>query len=217
MSCFALLHGGGGSGWSWRLVEAELRALGHDSVAPDLPITDPAAGYAAYVDVVLDALGDADDVVVVGHSLGGLTAPLVADALGSRARAVVLLAGMPPKPGESASAWWEATGFTNPPGEWDDVGWFLHDVPPALAADELGRTREERSAMFGEPWPLDALPDVPTHALVCADDRFFTPEFLVPVSRERLGVEPRLVPGSHGAMLSRPREITRALHEIASA
>ena len=37
MSTFALIHGAGGSGWEWHLVEAELRARGHRTVAPDLP------------------------------------------------------------------------------------------------------------------------------------------------------------------------------------
>jgi pimeloyl-ACP methyl ester carboxylesterase len=37
MSTFVLIHGAGDSGWYWHLVEAELRARGHDVVAPDLP------------------------------------------------------------------------------------------------------------------------------------------------------------------------------------
>ena len=37
MSTFVLIHGGGDVGWYWQLVEAELRAHGHDVVAPDLP------------------------------------------------------------------------------------------------------------------------------------------------------------------------------------
>ena len=41
---FAFIHGAGDVGWYWHLVEAELRARGHDTVAPDLPIEDDAPG-----------------------------------------------------------------------------------------------------------------------------------------------------------------------------
>ncbi len=37
MSTFVLIHGAGDVGWYWHRVEAELRARGHDVVAPDLP------------------------------------------------------------------------------------------------------------------------------------------------------------------------------------
>ncbi len=43
MSTFVLIHGAGDVGWYWHLVEAELRARGHDTVAPDLPADDESA------------------------------------------------------------------------------------------------------------------------------------------------------------------------------
>ena len=77
MSTFALIHGGGGSAWDWHLVVPELRERGHDAVAVDLPTEDPAAGWWDYADVVVEGVRDRGDLVVVGHSLGGFTAPLV--------------------------------------------------------------------------------------------------------------------------------------------
>ena len=79
MSTFALIHGGGHGGWCWELVIPELEARASSAVAPDLPIDDPGPGLAAYAQIVVRAIGDSvDDVVVVGHSLGGLVVPLVA-------------------------------------------------------------------------------------------------------------------------------------------
>ena len=46
---------------------------------PDLPCEDDAAGLPEYADTVVDAIGDRQDLVVVGQSLGGFTAPLVCD------------------------------------------------------------------------------------------------------------------------------------------
>jgi hypothetical protein len=40
MTTFAFIHGAADVGWYWHLVEAELHARGHDSVAPDLPVED---------------------------------------------------------------------------------------------------------------------------------------------------------------------------------
>ena len=45
------------------------------------PSEDEAAGWSEYTDVVVEAIGDRSEVVVVGHSLGGFTAPLVCERL----------------------------------------------------------------------------------------------------------------------------------------
>ena len=79
MATFVLIHGAGDVGWYWHLLEAELRARGHDTVAPDLPCEDDAAGLPEYAEAVVDAIGDRTDLVVAAQSLGGFTAPLVCD------------------------------------------------------------------------------------------------------------------------------------------
>jgi hypothetical protein len=47
--------------------------------------------------------------------------------------------------------------------------------------------------------------------LLCRDDRFFTPDFQRRVARERLGIEPDEVDGSHCAALSHPAELADRL------
>src|SRR5262245_6722007 len=79
VATFALIHGAGDVGWYWHLVEAELRARGHDAISPDLPCDDDSAGLPEYADTVAAAVGGRRDLVVVGQSLGGFTAPLVCD------------------------------------------------------------------------------------------------------------------------------------------
>jgi pimeloyl-ACP methyl ester carboxylesterase len=109
VSTFVLIHGAGDGGWSWHLVERELRAHGHDVVAPDLPSDDESAGLNEYADTTIEAVGDRKDLVVVGHSFGAFTAPLVADRL--PVKALVLVAGMIPAPGEAPRDWWSNTGY----------------------------------------------------------------------------------------------------------
>src|SRR5205807_1207149 len=68
---FGLIHGAWHGAWCWEPLVAELERRGHRAMAVDLPCDDPAATTMDNAKLVADALGDADDVVVVGHSLGG--------------------------------------------------------------------------------------------------------------------------------------------------
>ncbi|WIY04118.1 alpha/beta hydrolase [Amycolatopsis mongoliensis] len=208
MTTFALIHGGGGSGWDFHRLVPELAARGHDAIAPDLPITDSSAGLASFTETVLAELGDRTDVAVVGHSYGGFTAPLVAEK--ARARLLVYLAGMIPAPGEPPGQWWGNTGFSGPEGL-SDIETYFNGVPLELAEEGMARGRDQVSKEWDEPWPLPAHPDVPTRVLLCRDDRFFVPDFQRKVARERLGIEADEVDGPHCAPLSHPAQIADRL------
>src|SRR5690242_4867016 len=109
MATFVLIHGGGGSAWDWHLLVPELTSRGHDVVVPELPIEDSSAGFTEFRETVLAAIGERGDLVVVGHSYGAFTAPLIADRL--PVRLLVLLTPMIPKPGEKPRDWWGNTGY----------------------------------------------------------------------------------------------------------
>jgi pimeloyl-ACP methyl ester carboxylesterase len=211
MATFALIHGGGDVGWSWHLVEAELRERGHDAVAPDLPCDDDSAGLSEYTDTVLEAIGDRSELVVVGHSLGGFTAPLVCDR--TAVELLVLLAAMIPSPGEPPGEWGTNTGYEHEQREeyGDEMATFFHDVPPELAAEAMKRERDQSDTPMQEPWPLEAWPDVPTRFLLCRGDRVFPAAFMRRVARERLGIAADEIDGGHCVALSRPRELADRL------
>ena len=99
MTTYVLIHGGGGSAWDWHLLVPELRARGHDAVAMDLPSEDPSAGLSEYADAVVEVVGERTGLVVVAHSLGGFTAPLVCERV--PVDQLVLVAAMVPSPGET--------------------------------------------------------------------------------------------------------------------
>lgn len=205
VTTYALIHGGGGSAWDWHLVVPELRRRGHDAVAVDLPSEDESAGWQEYVDVVVDAIGSRGDVVAVGHSLGGFTAPLVCARV--PVDLLVLVAAMIPSPGELFADWWGNTGYES--SGYDDV--FYHDAPPALAAEAQRRERGEDSRALQQPWPLDTWPDTPTMYLLCRDDRMFPAAWARRHARERLGVEADEIDGGHYVTLSRPLELADRL------
>jgi pimeloyl-ACP methyl ester carboxylesterase len=210
VATFAFIHGGGGSAWDWHLVAAALRERGHDPVAVDLPSEDESAGWSEYADTVIRAVGDRRSVIVVGHSLGGFTAPLACARL--PVELLVLVAGMIPSPGELFAEWWTNTGYEE--SGYEDV--FYHDVPPALAAEARRRERKEISKALREPWPLERWPDVPTRYLLCRDDRMFPAAWARRHARERLGIEADEMDGGHYVTLSRPRELAKRLREFAA-
>jgi len=208
MSTYVLIHGAGSDAWYWHLVEPRLRARGHDVVAVDLPCDDDSAGFEEYADVVVEAVGERDDVVVVAQSLGGFTAPLVCDRLD--VRLIVLVAAMVPRPGESPGDWWSNTGHEFPE-PFDPEVVFTHDLTPELAAASFEHVRPQSGAPFERPYPFDCWPDVPTRFLLCRDDRFFPADFLRHVVRDRLGIEPDEMSGGHLPALAHPDELVEWL------
>lgn len=163
MSTYVLIPGAGGRSWYWHLVASRLEELGHDVVAPDLPSSDPTARLGRYVQEVIEAISDRDDLVVVGQSLGGLIAPLVCDRVPSRL--LVLVAAMIPAPGETGGEWWEATGQPDAAAhlaraqgrdeskDFDPFEWFLHDVPPDIVEQSAAHVVEQSDGPFIDPWP----------------------------------------------------------------
>jgi hypothetical protein len=163
--------------------------------------------------VVVDAIGDRRDLILVAQSMAGFIAPLVADRV--PVDLIVLLAAMVPAPGESGGEWWVNTRHDEArrvAGHGDDpVELFLHDVPPAVQAESVAHVRNQSGTPFEKPWPLAAWPDVPTRFLLCRDDRFFPAEFQRRVVRERLGIVPDEMDGGHLPALAHPHELVERL------
>jgi pimeloyl-ACP methyl ester carboxylesterase len=213
MATYVLIHGAGSDSWYWHLVAPELAARGHAVVAPDLPADDDSAGLAEYTDVVVEAIGDRRDLIVVAQSMGGFTAPLVAERV--PVDLIVLVAAMVPLPGEPPGEWWantrHAVASFDDGDPADPVALFLHDLPADVRAEAMAHGREQSGTPFEKPWPLPAWPDVPTRFLLCRDDRFFPAEFQRRVVPERLGIVPDEMDGGHLPALARPAELVERL------
>jgi pimeloyl-ACP methyl ester carboxylesterase len=227
MSTFVLIHGAGDVGWSWHLVERELRRLGHGVVAPDLPCDDDGAGLKEYADAVVHAIGRRKRLVVVGHLYGGFTASLVAERRAGAVDALVLVAPMIPAPGEAPKDYWKNTrhkqavrrqaardgGLT---GHSDPFVQFYHDVPRKLAERAMRLERSESAAAYETPWPLRRWPKVPTKVVVCTEDRLFPAAYLRRVATDRLGIVPDEIAAGHCVALSRPKELAAMLDGYAT-
>jgi hypothetical protein len=219
---FVLVPGAGGDAWFWHRLTPLLEAAGHGVVAVALPAADEDAGLGEYADAIVAAAADAPDVVLVAQSLGGFSAPLATDRLD--VREIVLVNAMVPQPGETFNDWWSAVGQQqasrayaerdgrDPDAAWDIVEVFFHDVPAEVTAEAMARGEPQQGGKpCGEPWPLQAWPDVATRAITARHDRMFPEPLQRSYLHDRLRIEPTVIDGGHLVALSDPEGLARVL------
>jgi pimeloyl-ACP methyl ester carboxylesterase len=227
MPTFALVHGAWHGAWFWQRLAPELERRGHEAIAVELPSDDDSAAFSDYVDAVVEATAEAgDDVVVVGHSMGGLTIPLVPEA--RPVRQLVFVCAMIAKPGASLLEQLDrepeifTPGFGGAPARdeqerslWPDREETIRDLypdcPRELAEWAAERLRPQGRPPNVEPCPLKEWPDVPAAYLLCREDGVINPAWSREAARERLGVEPIEIAGGHTAPLARPAAVAEAL------
>jgi hypothetical protein len=127
---------------------------------------------------------------------------------------LVFVNAMIPRPGETPGAWWDDTGWDGARAaaaeqggygtEFDPAVYFLHDVPPEVAAAGEPYQRPEADVVFGSACDFTAWPPVPIRAVAGADDRFFPVGFQRALARDRLGIEADVLPGGHLIALAQP-------------
>jgi pimeloyl-ACP methyl ester carboxylesterase len=229
MAVFGLVHGAWHGAWCWELLVPELESRGHSAIAVDLPCEDREATFVDYAETVVRALGTASDVVLVGHSMAGMTIPLV--ALSRPVRLLVFLAALvPERPGERIQDKAPPTHPDNALGalvRHDDgsSAWpsleaatrtLYQDCVPELAARAFARLRRQQSALWDSLAPFERWPHVPVASIHCEDDRAINPAWSRWIAPRRLGVQSRVLPGGHSPMLSRPSRLAETLIAAAS-
>jgi pimeloyl-ACP methyl ester carboxylesterase len=112
-SPIVLVHGAWHGGWCWSRVTPRLEAAGHRVFAPSLTglgerehLANPVPSLATHVaDIVnLVQAEELRDVVLVGHSYGGMVITGAADALRGRVRHLVYLDAAVPSDGQSLAS-----------------------------------------------------------------------------------------------------------------
>jgi pimeloyl-ACP methyl ester carboxylesterase len=110
MATFVVAHGAWSAGWAWKKMRARLRDLGHELWTPTYTGLGERA-HLASPDITLDThiedvcallvMEDLRDVILVGHSYGGMVATGVADRVSARIARLVYLDAFVPRDGQS--------------------------------------------------------------------------------------------------------------------
>lgn len=107
---FVLIHGAWHGGWCWRDVAKLLRTAGHEVFTPTMTglgerahLLNAEVGLSTFIDDACAVIEyeELHDVVLVGHSFGGLVISGVADRLKQRIRQLVYLDSLIVQSGQS--------------------------------------------------------------------------------------------------------------------
>ncbi len=221
MSVFVLVHGAFRGGWAWQRVRPHLVAAGYDVHAPSLLGAGERSAYVGQVrglDSWVDDLAalvvaeDLRDVVLVGHSQGGLVTTALAARVPERLRCVVHLDAAVPRPGERAIDLLGAPAV-------DPARDLVVPPRPLVAGDDL----DERTAAWmnarlcGTPVapsldPVPAVPaEVPQVFAFCAGTPEGYPSRVTRDRREAAGERDVLLDCGHDAPMTAPALVAELL------
>jgi pimeloyl-ACP methyl ester carboxylesterase len=119
---FLLVHGAWHGGWCWDQVGARLTALGHVVIAPTLTglcershLLSPSVNLTTHINDIAGEIRfkDLSNIVLCGHSYGGMVITGVAERYADRIASIVYLDAFWPRDGESLA---DITGRPIPPG-----------------------------------------------------------------------------------------------------
>jgi pimeloyl-ACP methyl ester carboxylesterase len=110
VATYVLVHGGGHGGWCWQRVARRLRQAGHDVYTPTLTglgerahLLRPGINLTTHIADVVGVMKyeDLHEIILVGHSYGGMVITGAADHAGGRVGHIVYLDAAHPRDGES--------------------------------------------------------------------------------------------------------------------
>jgi len=107
-----IVHGAWGGGWAFKKVDAMLRQKGFEVYRPQLTgqgdrvhLARPDIGLNTHIDDVVNMIlyEDLHDIILVGHSYGGMVISGVAERVPDRIKRLVYLDAMVPNDGDSVT------------------------------------------------------------------------------------------------------------------
>ncbi|NUU21664.1 MAG: alpha/beta fold hydrolase [Streptomycetaceae bacterium] len=235
---FVLVHGGGHGGWCWQRLARELRDHGHDVWTPTLTgfgerghLGGPDTPFETFVTDVVAVLDfeDLHDVVLVGHSMGGVVVPRVAEARPDRIARVVWLAAVVTGDGETLL---QAVPQTpeiaravtiEPDGTARTDHRLMAEIlmPEGTDADRAwvaDRHRPYPPAALVQPGRLTAFLELrlPTAYVTATKDAAIPPPLARTFASRLPGAHTTDVDAGHDLMITRPAETAEALLAVTS-
>jgi len=237
MSTFLLIHSGWQGGSCWDKVKAVLESAGHKVLAPDLPAHGD--DKTPVEDVTLElysratvefASAASEKVILVGHSMSGMSNSQATELAPELFRAVVYLSAFLPSDGQCLFdlAAPDEDNMIQPNIIFSDDGLTMTVNPSAIReavyadcsdediATSRARTRPEPSAPFSTPVQLtdERSGTVPKYFIECLQDRAISPKFQKKMYTDNPCVKVFSIDSSHSPYLSQPEEVARHLMSI---
>ncbi|MEC7490618.1 MAG: alpha/beta fold hydrolase [Pseudomonadota bacterium] len=156
MATFVLVHGAWPGGWCWRDVRRHIEAAGHAVHSPTLTgvgerqhLISAVTDISIHIEDVVNLIAweELADVILVGHSYGGMVITGVADRVQSVLRHVVYLDAFVPEDGDSSTSL--GVRLMNPAATQEDFD------------KEITRRTERTNDTGGVPPDLERLFDIP--------------------------------------------------------
>jgi pimeloyl-ACP methyl ester carboxylesterase len=170
---YVLVHGAWSGKYVWTASKAMLERRGDTVITLDLPSHGDdktpleQASFEGYKQAVVDAIGNRSNVVLVGHSFGGMVISAVAEAIPEKIGKLVFVAAYLPRSGESLFAlsqedknskvgmYWNQSSETAASIKSEGIAQvFCADCRPAVQRTLVRKHRPEALAPFGTPVTL---------------------------------------------------------------
>lgn len=236
---FILVHGASHGSWCWQKLIPFLEELGHSALAVDLP-GRAGKGHAGwrlslqnYIDDLTDTVSKEEGkVILVGHSLGGMSISGVAENLPHKIERLIYLTAWVSMAGKNLAqlaqqntgsklhsatgvAWLKGVVTINPINFKECFGADCSDEDLAWANDKL-IPESIRTALGRVHLSQEKFGSVPTSYVRCANDQALTLA-LQQQMLESIGCrDVYTLPSSHSAFLSMPQQLAQVLHAAAA-
>jgi len=232
VAVFVVAHGAWSSAWAWKKMRPLLRSAGHEIWTPTYTglgerahLASPAVDLDTHIKDVIGVLEmeDLSDVVLIGHSYGGMVATGVADRARDRIAQVIYLDAFAPKDGQSVFDLQDAQTRERmrEVARTSGDGWRLPpnpmppDTAPADVAWASGRRMPQPLKTFEQALHLSAKTPPPRSYIYCRrcrpDDVFR--QFLVRAQNEG-GWRHFEMDASHNPHITVPQELMAILQTI---
>lgn len=237
MATFVLVHGGGHGGWCYFKVARLLRSAGHDVYTPTLTglgerkhLLSTETNLSTHITDIVNVLlyEDLREVILVGHSYGGMVITGVADQAADRIRELVYLDAAHPENGQSLVD--TAPGpmaFARSSSQTIDgielVMWPNDEMVAAMGVTDPADVAILRGRMNPHPWKAfeeklifqngDAALTIPRTNINCSGalENSSEPDR----ARQLSGRRNYEVATGHDLMITEPKKVTEILLEIA--
>jgi pimeloyl-ACP methyl ester carboxylesterase len=239
MANFVLVHGGGHGGWCYDKVARLLRGAGHDVYTPTLTglgerkhLLSVDTDLSTHITDIVNTLvyEDLRDVILVGHSYGGMVITGVADRASDRIRELVYLDAAHPADGQSLVDTAPASmAFARSSSQIVNgvelVMWPNDTMVAAMGVTDPEDAAILRARMVPHPWKAfaeqlrfvngDAAFNIPRTNINCLANLQNSSD--TDRAKQLGGHRNFEIDTGHDLMMTEPRKVTEMLLEIASA